>query len=383
MPSVTHVITGTQYGGAEMMLFKLLSSSAMADFDVRVVSLWSVGPVGEKIRRLGVPIESLGMRRGVPRADALPRLVRLLRSNPTDVMQTWMYHSDLLGGLAGKLVGVPVAWGLRTGILDPLTKSLTRMTVRACAALSSTVPTRIIACGESVRRIHIGLGYDASKICVIPNGFDLEAFSPNGEARAAVRAELGFTQSERVVGLVARFDPMKDHRTFVRAAALLSARLPGARFILCGPDMTWDNQPLAAWIREAGLQDRFSLLGPRGDVPRVTCAFDLATSSSRSGEGFPNVIGEAMACGVPCVVTDVGDAGLLVGDTGRVVPPEDAGALASAWHDVLMVAPEERAAAGAAARNRVAEHFSLPSIAERYAELYRELAHHVRHRRLS
>lgn len=383
MPRVTHVITGTQFGGAEMMLFKLLSSPAMADFDVQVVSLWSVGPVGERIRGLGVPIQSLGMRRGVPRADALPRLVRLLRSRRPDAIQTWMYHSDLLGGLAGRLTGVPVAWGLRTGILDPLTKPLTRITVRACAALSSTVPRRIVACGESVRDIHIGLGYDATKICVIPNGFDLGAFSPNPEARAGVRDELGLTGEDQVVGLVARFDPMKDHRTFVQAAALLSRRLPGAHFVLCGPDITWDNEPLAAWIREARLRERFSLLGPRGDVPRLTCAFDVATSSSRSGEGFPNVIGEAMACGVPCVVTDVGDAALLVGATGRVVRPEDADALASAWHDVLTLPREERLALGSAARRRVEDHFSLPSIAERYAELHRELAHDVRHRRAS
>lgn len=382
MPSITHVITGTQFGGAEMMLFKLLSSPAMSDFEVRVVSLCSLGPVTEKISGLGVPTETLRLRRGIPRADALPRMAAILRRHRPDVVQTWMYHSDLLGGLASKLVGIPVAWGLRTGVLDPLTKRLTRCTVRTCASLSSRVPTRIVACGESVRRIHIGLGYDATKIQVIPNGFDLEAFSADPTARRTVRAELGLPDDAPVVGLVARFDPTKDHRTFIAAAARLRVRLPGARFVLCGPEMTWANTDVASWIDSARLRDAFSLLGPRRDVSRLTAAFDVATSSSRA-EGFPNVIGEAMACAVPCVVTDVGDSALLVGDTGVVVPAEDPGALATAWGDILTMAPERRAALGNAARRRVAQHFSLLAIAERYAALYRELSNDARDRRVS
>jgi glycosyltransferase involved in cell wall biosynthesis len=173
-----------------------------------------------------------------------------------------------------------------------------------------------------------------------------------------------------LVGLVARFAPQKDHRGFVRAAGIAGREFPGAVFVLVGKGAVWDNADLCGWIDEAGLRERFCLLGPRVDVPRVTAALDVAVMSSSHGEAFPTVVGEAMACGVPCVVTDVGDAGAIVGDCGWVVPPRDSDALAAGLAKCLALDARARGEQGMRARRRVEERFALPDVARRYHDLY-------------
>jgi len=209
---------------------------------------------------------------------------------------------------------------------------------------------------------------------VIPNGSDLSTFKPALEARRSVRRELGLREGIPLVGLVARFDLPKDHRTFVRAAALLHDRVPEANFVLCGDGITWENPQLTEWIDAAGIRSCCHLLGRRLDVPRLTAALDVASSSSAYSEAWPLVVGEAMACGVPCVVTDIGDSALIVGDTGRVVPPKDPEALAEAWYELLAVGPDVRARLGVAARRRIEERFSLTSAIAKYEELYEGIA---------
>jgi glycosyltransferase involved in cell wall biosynthesis len=174
-----------------------------------------------------------------------------------------------------------------------------------------------------------------------------------------------------VIALCARVDPQKDHPTFVRAAALLARRRPAVRFLLCGDGATAENAGLVAEIARSGAGDRFLLLGRRSDVPRLLCGVDVSTLSSAYGEAFPLAIGEAMACAVPCVVTDLGDCAHLVGDTGRVVPPRSAGALAAAWEALVDAGEGGRRRLGQAARARIAEHFTLGRVVEAYGELYR------------
>jgi glycosyltransferase involved in cell wall biosynthesis len=263
--------------------------------------------------------------------------------------------------------------------LDPRhSKRTTLWTAKACAWLSGLVPDRIVVNAELSRRAHAKLGYKADKMVVIPNGFDLTAFVPDPSTRLSVRRELGIPEGAPLIGSVARFHPDKDHRNLVRAAALLHAERPEARFLLCGAGLAPENRELVGWIEEAGIGDRCFLLGLRKDVARLDAALDVATSSSRS-EGFPNAIGEAMACGVPCVVTDVGDSASIVGKTGVVVPPQDPEALAAAWLRVLDMDAEEHRTLGERARRRVEERYSLKRVAAAYETLYAELA--VRRRR--
>lgn len=293
------------------------------------------------------------------------------------MMQTWMYHADLVGGLAARLVGgIPVAWGIRNSNLSPVTSSrLTHLTVKTCAILSRWLPDRIVCCSEAVREIHAATGYVAKKMMVIPNGYELDTFRPDSEARASVRKRLGVSDDTAVVGMIARFDPQKDHQTFIRAAQLLHHNRPDVHFLLCGKGVTWENQELVRWIDEAGIRTRCHLLGLRDtEIPHLTAALDVASLSSAYGEGFPNVVSEAMSCGVPCVVTNIGDAALIVGRTGIVVPPRQHEALAMAWRTMLEMGHMERKQMGVAARQRIKEHFDIKQIVARYEQLFEEVA---------
>jgi len=208
---------------------------------------------------------------------------------------------------------------------------------------------------------------------VIPNGFDLERFRPDPETRLALRQELGLERDSLLIGLAARFDPVKGYRDFIEAASLFrkSSDLD-VHFVLCGKNVEWSNRELSSWIEKAGLEERFHLLGPREDMPRFFAALDLSASSSTS-EAFPLAIGEAMASGIPCAVTNAGDSALIVGDTGRVVPAGDPQAMANAWRGLLELPPEQRVQRGLAARARIAERYELGHIVARYSELYREI----------
>jgi len=188
-----------------------------------------------------------------------------------------------------------------------------------------------------------------------------------------LRSELGIPGSSVVVGLVARFDPQKDHHNFVKAASLVCKVHPGVHFLLCGDGVDHRNEELAGWIDSTGFKERFHLLGRIDDVPRVMSALDVLVSSSSFGEGFPNVVGEAMACGVPCVVTEVGDSARIVGDCGVVVPPRAPELLAEGLIRLIFVAVGRRRELGYHARRRVVGGFSLPVVANRYASLYRSL----------
>jgi glycosyltransferase involved in cell wall biosynthesis len=208
---------------------------------------------------------------------------------------------------------------------------------------------------------------------VIPNGLDLNEFKPNPVARACVREELGIGPEAIVIGTAARFHVLKDYRNFVRAAGRLCTRFSDVHFVMCGLGVTTDNRELAQWIKEAGIQMHCHLLGEQRDVARLFSAIDIATSSSLS-EAFPLSVGEAMACGTPCVVTDVGDSALIVGDTGKVVAPRNPDALATAWRELIEAGPGVRDHLGMAARRRVHQHFALASVVQRYQSIYAQLA---------
>jgi glycosyltransferase involved in cell wall biosynthesis len=374
---ITHIITDLSTGGAEIMLLKLLSQLDRRRFTARVISLTTSGPIGDRLEALGVPVQALGMRPGSPDPRAVFRLAGMLRmrSSPPALVQTWMYHADLLGGIAARLAGhAPVIWGIRNSNLDVVrSRRSTRWTVRICALLSRWAPRRIVSCSETARRIHVKLGYASDKMIVIPNGFNLDLFCPDMQAGVSVRQELKIPVRAKLVGLVARFDPQKDHHSFIQAAAEIKAGLPETHFLLCGDGITWENALLAGWIDAQGLRDHFHLLGRREDMPRLSAALDVACSSSAYGEAFSNVLGEAMACGVPCAVTDVGDSAYIVGDTGKVVAPNDPHALAGAVMELLELPADRCLELGQAARLRMQQSFDIRAVVNQYEQLYSSL----------
>jgi glycosyltransferase involved in cell wall biosynthesis len=371
---VTHVINSFEFGGAEAMLCNLLQRADRRRFEVSVVSLIDDLTVAGPVVDAGIPIATMGMRPGAPDPRGVLRLARHLARRAPDVVQTWMDHSNLIGGAAAALAGCRrVVWGVHHSNHVPgLTKRSTLLTVNACAVLSRVLASRIVFCSEHARAVYARRGFAPGRMAVIPNGFDTARYAPDPVARRDVRRALGVGPDTPLVGLVARYDPFKDHATFVRAAAVLAPQAPAARFVLCGAGVDPANTELAALIHSADLADRFHLLGPRHDLPRLYPALDVLASSSVS-EAFPLVLGEAMACGVPCAATDVGDTALIVGPTGRVVPPKDPTALARALADLLSLPPAVREQVGAAARERVRALFDLGAVTRRYEALYESL----------
>jgi glycosyltransferase involved in cell wall biosynthesis len=375
MIKVMHIITTLGPAGAEFMLTRVASGMDGGRFENEIVSLTGILDLAEKMQEVGVRVRTLGMKTRLPNPLLVLRLAQWIRESKPDVVHTWMYHANLVGALAARLAGgVPVVWGIHHSALDPrVDKRRTMLVNHICAFLSRRFPARIISCSEASLRIHKNLRYAAEKMEVIPNGFDLEQVKPDPAARASVRQELGIPADALLIGIAARFHPHKDHRNFVQAAARLHKRIPEIRFVLCGLDITLQNSQLAGWIEDAGIRDCCHLLGLRKDMSRLFAGMDIATTSSRS-EAFPIAIGEAMACGTPCVVTDVGDSALIVGETGTVVAPGDPHALAEAWRKLIEAGPAVRRRLGMAARVRVQQHFALPAIVERYQAIYAKLA---------
>lgn len=374
MIKLCFIITGLSTGGAETMLFKLLQRLDLSRFTAEVISLTTMGEFGPRIEALGMPVTALGMRPGSPEAGAFVKLVKHLRQSKPDIVHTWMYHADLFGGIAARLARVnALAWCVRYSNLAPEhNKRATLMVVKACSWLSRHVPRRIVTCSEVARQVHIASGYRADKMVVIPNGFDLVRFFPDATARGALRQELGLLPETPIVGVVARDDPLKNHMGFIKAAAAVHAVLPDCHFVLAGQGIDSSHMGLDLAIAQEGLKEHVHLLGRRDDVPMLMAAFDVLASPS-NGEAFPNVLGEAMACAVPCVVTDVGDSAEIVGPTGRVVAAGDMNGMAEALLAILNMPAEERDALGAMARARVQERYELGDVIRRYENFYNEL----------
>ena len=375
MIKVTHIISGLQADGAETVLHSITSRMDANRFENEVISLTDLGPMAERLAASGTPVRALGMRRGTANPLKILQLAEWLKKSKPQVIQTWMYHADLIGGSAAYLAEkLPVVWGIHHTNLDPdQNKRTTIWTARACARLSRLLPERIVCCSEASRRAHARFGYAEEKMEVIPNGFDVRRFYPDVEAQRGLRQELGIAADVPLIGMAARFHIQKGHKNFIEAAASLHSRVPDVHYVLCGKNVDQNNTELSTWIEEAGLRNVCHLLGAREDMPRFFGALDIATSSSLS-EAFPMAVGEAMACGTPCVVTDVGDSALIVGDTGKVVPADDPRSLAAAWEELLGTGPVVRQQMGRAARNRVEQRFNIGAIVERYQELYRQIA---------
>lgn len=368
---VMYIISDLSIGGAEMTLYKLLAETDRERFEPVVISLIDQGALRARIEALGIAVHSARMKPGWPTPLGLWRLIKLIRNLRPDLILGWMYHSCLAAEVAKVCSGqrIPVIWSVHYSLSSLVTeKRLTVAVIKLCGLLSR-LPSKIVFVSEAGQTQHEPLGYRIEKSCVIPNGIDVREFMPSAAARLSVRVELGIPEEAFLIGIIGRYHPMKDHANFLAAAALLSERHPDTHFLLIGRGVDEHNQQLSDSIRLLGLPGRTHLLGERRDTSRLAAALDLFSLSSY-GESCPNVIGEAMACGVPCVVTDVGDTVWIVGETGRVIPPRDPSALALAWEEMIGMNQQDRAALGLLARARVIEHFPIEAVMARYEDLY-------------
>ncbi|MCS6854251.1 MAG: glycosyltransferase [Elioraea sp.] len=360
---VLHVITTLGPGGAEAMLAKLVA--ATRDVAHHVVSLDDRTHTLPALRAAGAQVSVLGARSPLLFPFHLPRLVSVAAAARADVVQSWLWHADLAATIARATLRPPppLVWSIRCSNMDLGQYAGSTRLVLAALARLSRLPDVVLANSEAGLAWHRARGFRPRRTLVIPNGFDLDLFRPDPAARPRLLALLGWPQETVLVGLIARVDPMKDHATFL--SALARTALP-VRAVLIG----WGTEALPL---PSELAPRVAAFGQRSDVAALLPGFDILCLSSRFGEGFPNVLGEAMACGVPCVTTDVGDAAQVVGEAGLVVPPGDAAALAGAI-TALAADPHRRQAMGRAGRELAARRFSIQAVADAYRRLWRDLA---------
>lgn len=369
---VEHIITGLGIGGAELMLSHLARGGAR--FEHSVTSLSSTSRIADDLTAAGVAVTHTGMKKNLMAPRSMVRLSTRLKRRPPQLVQTWLYHADLVGGLAARRAGVPVVWNLRQTDAGPGGQKIsTSMVIRLCAWVSGSIPVKIVCGSNAARESHRRAGFDESKMVVISNGVDTGVFKPDRPARTAVRQELGLDDETPVVGRVGRYHPQKDYRGFVEAARIIADARPDVRFLLAGENVDWSNQELTAWIERNGMKNLFYLLGARRDMPGIMAALDIFVSSSIFGEGFPNVIAEAMACEVPCVATDVGDSAEIIGRADRIVPPGDPHRLAQATIEVLGEEPAMRHRDGEQGRQRVTARFALDAMINSYETLYEQV----------
>ncbi len=372
MINILHIITGLSDGGAEAVLFRLCVHDQRDRHTV--ISLINEGKYGRLLRQAGIKVYCLGMPKGKISPAGIACLWRIVRAEKPEVVQTWMYHADLIGGITARLAGVRyVFWGIRHSNLMPgKSKRSTIWIARLCAVLSHFVPYRIICCSRKAALIHQELGYSARKFNIIPNGYNLEDFMPDDREHANIRDELWVDEDTPLIGMVARFNPQKDHANLISALGRLDRNGRKFRCALIGIGMDSNNEKLIKLLTTEGVKERICLLGRRTDIPAVMNALDIHVLSSAYGEAFPNVLAEAMACGTPCVTTDVGDASEIVGDTGWVVPPSDPEKLASGldaaldeWGDFKAWDERQKIA-----RQRIVEHFSLEKMVKAYRDVW-------------
>jgi len=368
---ILHIITGLSTGGAEMMLLKLLQNLDRNAFDCSVVSLTDQGRIGEKVQQLGIPVFALNLSKN----RSLPRqfidMIDLVDIIGPDIIQTWLYHADLLGTLAALFAAKrKIVWNIRhSNLKSSVDKASTRFVVRICVILSHFFPDRIICNSFRGAKVHKKMGYCRKKMEIIHNGFDIFKYRPNKANYLRLRNELGISPDCPVIGMVARYHPQKNHRGFLESARLIQKNIPTVHFVFCGRGVSNENETLIAKVRDLKLMN-VHFLGIRSDIEYLTSGFDIAVSNSTAGEGFSNVIGEAMACGVPCIATDVGDAGYLINGTGVIVPPGDPQLMAEACIGLLRKDGRFRQHLGEQSRKRIIENFSIQSITKKYEQLY-------------
>jgi glycosyltransferase involved in cell wall biosynthesis len=372
---VLHVITTVGTGGAERMLLNVVAEGQAHGIRHGVVALRRDGMLAEPLRAAGARVWNCGLLAGQASLDAARQVRNALIAFAPDLVQGWMYHGNLAACLARTLGRAmpPVVWGIHHTVDDinnekPLTRALIRLGARF-----SRWPQRIVYVSRASHWQHRALGYHDERATVIPNGFDCERFRPRIGAREELRRTLRLEPGTIVLGKVAVVRPMKDHANLLRACALLANRALPFHLVLIGRRASADNRDLARLIEQTGVGDRVSLLGERHDMPDLIAGLDVLVVSSAWGESFPIVLGEAMASGVPCVTTDLGDSAWIVGDAGIVVRPCDPDALADAMARLITMDLEARRQLGMRARARIAQNFALNDALARYHDLYREL----------
>lgn len=365
-----HIITGLNNGGAEGVLFRLCKHDKKNEHIV--ISMMDMGKYGSMLLESGIEVVCLNLSPGSVTLAGIRKLYKIIKQNKPDVVQTWMYHADLIGGVIAKFAGVKnIFWNIRHSVLvKGKSKRSTILIAKFCSWISPFIPKQIICCANKALEVHAKKGYQRKKMVVIGNGYELDKFTPNSQLALDTRNALMLNENVVLLGMVGRYDPLKDHTNLLAALSQLKHQFD-FKCLLVGKDLSATNNELISEIEKQGLQSHIVLLEQRNDIPAIMNALDLHILSS-SSEAFPNVIAEAMACGTPCVSTDVGDAALIVGEAGWVVPAQDSRQLASAITQALTLKQDslQWLELQNQARNRILEHFNIETMINKYHDVW-------------
>lgn len=359
-PKVMHVITDLDVGGAERMLVSYLMAPRKSPLDCFVVSLLSGGYFTTRLQGCGIRVDEMKMGRAIGNILSLFRIAATIRREKPNIIQSWLYHADLVATLAlllsGRIQKTRLFWGVRCSDMDTRHYRITlKFAIWACSKLSR-IPDGIIANSHAGMSVHKTLGYNSKNFFVIPNGVDTNRFAPDADLKREVRRELNIPEDVFAITMVARRDPQKDHETFIKAIDLI----PGAIGVLAGKG-----------TEEFSDQPNLRRLGMREDIERIYAACDIVSLCSAFGEGFPNVLVEGMSAGLAPIATDVGDCALIIADIGKVVPPRDAEALAGAIQLIINSGHDKVKEVGRKARERIKQEYALERTVETFDDVYR------------
>jgi glycosyltransferase involved in cell wall biosynthesis len=369
---VLHIITGLGDGGAEALLYR------MCKFDKEhnhiVISIMDEQKYGLLLKEIGVVVYTLSFPKGKIKFSGFFKLYRLIKQIKPDVVQTWLDHADMIGGIVARLAGIKnIVWGVHhTALVKGESKLSTILISKINVFLSYFIPKKIIYCAQESKKAQEKIGYKKAIGVVVLNGYDIEGFTQNDSLSAEIRNDLSINADSFLIGHVGRYDPQKDISNLIEAFALLNQKKLDFDAVIVGANLDNNNRDLLSMLNKNGLSKVVHLLGRRDDITAIMNGIDLFVLSSKS-EAFPNVLNEAMLCGTPCVTTDVGDAGKIVRDTGWVVRPKDSEALANA---IINASKEKESNKSiwlqrkTACRKRVVENFSLEKMVKEYKKVW-------------
>ena len=372
---VLHIISGLGDGGAEAILYRLCQYEK--DHSHVVISLMDEEKYGPMLKHIGVDVYTLNNSKKKIKILSLLKLYKLIFKLKPDVVQTWMYHADFIGGFVARSIGIKnIFWSVHhTTLVGGESKLLTVLIARINSFLSYFVPKKIIYCAEMSRKTQELMGFKKNKGVVIPNGYDVEDFVDDDFKRSKFRNELNTTKDTFVIGHVGRYDPQKDHGNLIEALLDLKQRQINFKAIMIGTNLDKNNQKLVKLIKDKQLENFISLLGRRNDIPAAMNGIELFVLSSAFGEAFPNVLNEAMACGTPCVATNVGDSARIIGDTGWIVPIKDPQALSSAINEAskeMRLNKSSWTKRKTMCRKRIVENFEIKKMVKKYKDIWEE-----------
>ena len=369
---VLHIITGLDDGGAEAVLFRLCKLDKK--YQHIVISLQAKQKYESLLKKLNISVHTLNFSNSSINFFGLFKLFKLIRQIKPDVVQTWMPHADLIGGVLARIAGVKkIFWGVHhANLIKGKINRLVIMIVRLNALLSNLVPTKIIYCAEKSREVQESIGFKKSKGVVVHNGYDTNSFFQDSSLDHIIRNELGIPDETFLIGHVGNYHPLKDQETLIKSLRYLDQKSINFNAILVGNKLEPSNKNLVTLINENGLTERIHLLGIRNDITTIMNGIDIFMLSSIS-EAFPNVLNEAMLCGTPCLTTDVGDSGFIVGNTGWIVQPKDSKAMADACVHALNEKEQDSEnwkKRKEACRERIIENFSFEKMINKYKDIW-------------